>query len=206
VHKETSNNCFSRDVKRSSKIRTLNKTFEFGFVFRPFNIRLLTVFYWMPLFIFDHNCVDRNIRIWSEGGATVVSAPVVAMGRFCWPRSGAVGGVHATWVTTIREMQVGTCGTVKPWDHATRCQCLCGLTYTLDGGGRSSPGGHSGWHKNCIFSRPSLRGYSHLLESFDPWKEPVCGIVCGWRRCRHIHWRMASHSHAVWLTQTVFSV
>jgi len=54
-----------RDVKQSSKIRTLNKTFKFGFVFWAFHIRLLTAFYRMPLFIFDQDCVDRSVHMQS---------------------------------------------------------------------------------------------------------------------------------------------
>jgi len=62
--------------------------------------------------------------------------------------------------------------------------------------GRSSPGGHSEWHRNRIFWRPLLRGYSHiLLEYIDPWK----GQLCGQQQCRRIHWRMACHPHTVWL-------
>jgi len=126
----------TRDVKRSSKIRTSNKTFEFGFVFRPFDIRLLTAFYWMPLFVFDHDCVDRSC-IWTQGGAAVMSTPVIATGRFCWPWPGVMGGMHG-WVTTVGATWVGTCGKVKPWDHVTHCWGLCGRF--LGGGGKEQSG------------------------------------------------------------------
>jgi len=53
----------SRDVKRSSEIQTSNETCEFWFVFQLFDIRLLTAFYWMPLCVFDYECVDCSIRI-----------------------------------------------------------------------------------------------------------------------------------------------
>ena len=56
----------SRDVKRSLEIRTSNKTCEFGFVFQPFDIRLLTAFCGMLLFVFDHDCVDHSVRICSQ--------------------------------------------------------------------------------------------------------------------------------------------
>jgi len=51
------------DVNWSSKIRTSNKTFEFGFIFRPFDIRLSTVIYWTPLFVFDHDCAERSVTV-----------------------------------------------------------------------------------------------------------------------------------------------
>jgi len=41
------------------------------------------------------------ITICSKGGAAVMSAPVVATGRFCWPWPGAMGGAGATWVTAV---------------------------------------------------------------------------------------------------------
>ena len=58
---------------------------------------------------------------------------------------------------------------VKPWDHATRCLVgiFVGLLWVVEG--RSGPGGHGRWRSNCIFTQPSLHGYSHiLLKSFDP--------------------------------------
>jgi len=110
-----------RDVKQSSIIRTSNKTFEFGFVFRPFNIRLLTVFYWMPLFVFDHDCVDRSVRYaytvrtvllwcplpWSRRAVFAGRGwePWVARARRGWPpspRRHNVGG-HACEAATMRS-------------------------------------------------------------------------------------------------------
>jgi len=61
------------DVKRSSKIRTSNKTFRFGLVFRPFDIQLLRAFCRMPLFVFDHDCT-----------ITWTAARHMKSGWWCW--------------------------------------------------------------------------------------------------------------------------
>ena len=46
----------------------------------------------MPLFFFDHDCVDRSVTY-----AYAV-------------RTGTVGGACATWVTAVSTTWVGTCG------------------------------------------------------------------------------------------------
>ena len=111
----------TRDVKRSSKIRTSNKAFEFGFVFRPFNVCLLTAFYWMPLFVFDHDCMDRS-RIWRWWCCDVHSCG--CDGTFLL----AVAGSHQWCVRDVGDRRwcvsktwVGTCAMLKPWDNATCC-------------------------------------------------------------------------------------
>ena len=156
-----------------SKIRTSNKTFKFGFVFQLFDIRLLTAFCRMPLFIFDHDCVDHSICIWSQDGAAVMScswlnrigrcgrwsesALMVVMGNFCWPWPGALGGARDTG--DHRQCSVGG----HEWEGEmmpTRSRCLCGPT--LGGGGRGGPGGQGRLRGSCVFSWPSLREYSHM--------------------------------------------
>ena len=44
----------------------------------------------------------------------MMSATVVATGRFCWQWLGAVGGARATWVTAISTTWVGTRAKLKP--------------------------------------------------------------------------------------------
>jgi len=57
----------------------------------------------MPLFVFDHDYMDRSVHMCIQDGAAVMSAPVVAMGHFCWPWPGAVGG--AAWVGTSGKVR-----------------------------------------------------------------------------------------------------
>ena len=124
------------DVKWTLKIRTSNKTFEFRLVFKPFDVHLLTAFCRMPLFIFDYDCVDHSMHMQS--------------GRCCCDVR--FGGCDRSFLLAVagsrgwrpcdvgdRCRRVGTCGKVKPWDHATRCRHLCGPT--LSGGGKE----RSGW-------------------------------------------------------------
>ena len=49
-----------------------------------------------------------NVRICSQDGAAVMCAPVVATGRFCWPRPGAVGGSLARhgWLPSASQRDV----------------------------------------------------------------------------------------------------
>ena len=69
----------------------------------------------MPLFIFDHDCMDRSVTYaYAVRRCCCDSAPVVVMGCFCWPWLGAMGGARATWVTAIGATWVGTRGKMKP--------------------------------------------------------------------------------------------
>ena len=190
-----------RDVKRSSKIRTSNKTFEFGFVFSPFDNRLLTAFCWMQLFVLDQDCVDHSatyayaVRMvllwcllpWSQRAVFAGSGwePWVAHVQRGWPPSARRGWAHVrSWNREIMLPVVGV---------------SVGVLLSVEG--RSDPCRHGGWRRNRIFSPPSLHRYSHiLLESIDPWKGPLCGIACARRRCRYIHWHVASHPHAVFFS------
>ena len=164
---------------------------------------------WMLLFVFDHDCMERSVTY-----AYAVRTMLLWCPLLCLPRAAFAGRGWERWEARTRMDDrrrrigmtwVGTRGKLKPWHYATHCHIFVGVLLVVEG--RSSPGGHGGWHRNCIFSRPSLWQYTHiLLMSIDPWKELVCGIACRQRRCQRIHWCVASHPHAVWLTQTVFSV
>jgi len=161
----------------------------------------------MPLFVFHYDCMDGSVT-YAYAVRTVLllcallwllravfagcgREPWVARARRGWPPSAQHGWSRVrSWNREIMPPIVGV---------------FVGVLLAIEG--RSGgPGGHGGWRRNRIFSRPSLCGYGHiLLESIDPWKGLLCGIACGWRRCRHIHWRVASRPHAVSLTQRVFS-
>jgi len=144
----------------------------------------------MLLFVFDRDCMDSSVHIWSQGSAAVMSAPVVASGPFLQAVAGSHGR-HARhgWPPSARRGWAW----VGRWNREIMPPVVgifVGLLSAVEG--RSGPGVQGGWRRNRIFSWPSLRGYSHiLLDFFDPWKGPVCGISCGRQRCRRIHWRVA---------------
>jgi len=66
-----------------------------------------------------------------------MSARVLVTGHFCWPWPGAVGGMCDMGDRQWRD-KGGTCGKVKPCDHATRYRRLCGPT--LSSGGKEQSG------------------------------------------------------------------
>jgi len=94
----------------------------------------------MPLFVLDHDCMDRSITCAYEVRAVLLWCPLhgcdglfLLAGSRGW-RARDVGDRHwhisATWL--------GTRGKVKPWDHATRWRHLCGPT--VGGGGKKWSG------------------------------------------------------------------
>jgi len=163
----------------------------------------------MPLFIFDHDCVDHSICIWSQDGAAVMScswlnrigrcgrwsesALMVVMGHFCWPWPGAVGGARDTG--HHRQCSVGG----HAWEGEmmpTRSRCLC--EPTLGGGGRGGPGRQGRLRGSCVFSWPSLREYSHM--------DMTCGgYVYQWNGVSQLRIKTSIHSPAMQTAEAAYS-
>jgi len=79
----------------------------------------------------------------------MMSAPVFAMGRFCWPWLGAVGGVCATWGTTIGVTWVTVGG--HAWEGKIKLvNIFVGLLSVVEG--ESGPDGHGGWDGSATAS------------------------------------------------------
>jgi len=146
---------------------------------------------------------QHNVRICSQDGATVMSAPVVGTGRFLLSVAGSRGW-RALDMGDRRWCDVG--GQVWEGETVRSYHPLLASLWAYSRWWREAAvwvGSHGGWRRNCIFSWPSLRGYSRiLLDSCDPWKGPVCGIACRRRRCRHVHWYVASHPSTRSLSDT----
>jgi len=99
-------------------------------------------------------------------------------------------------------------GHVWKGETVRSCHPLSASLWAYSQRWREGGSGRAWWmvQKPHLFTAIVTRVVIFCWSLLIPEKKTVCGIVCGRRQCRHIHWCAAGRRHTLWLTQTVFPV